>query len=63
MRRDFIYIGHSIEEGTQWAVFEPNRRRRDGFDAVTRRGVRLGSTNNSGVCSCQGCLTVAVRIP
>ena len=28
MRRDFIYIGHSIEEGTQWAVFEPNRRRR-----------------------------------
>jgi len=28
VRLDFIYIGHSIEEGTQWAVFEPNRRLR-----------------------------------
>jgi hypothetical protein len=25
VRRNLIYIDHSIEEGTQWAVFEPNQ--------------------------------------
>ena len=28
MRLGFTYIDHSIEDGTQWAVFEPNRRLR-----------------------------------
>jgi len=28
VRLDFIYIDHSIEDGTQGAVFEPNRRLR-----------------------------------
>jgi phage tail sheath protein FI len=27
VRRLFIYIEHSIDRGTQWAVFEPNNRR------------------------------------
>ncbi|MGB7922044.1 MAG: phage tail sheath subtilisin-like domain-containing protein [Pyrinomonadaceae bacterium] len=27
VRRLFIYIEHSIDKGTQWAVFEPNNRR------------------------------------
>ncbi len=27
VRRLFIYLEHSIDKGTQWAVFEPNNRR------------------------------------
>jgi phage tail sheath protein FI len=27
VRRLFIYVEHSIDKGTQWAVFEPNNRR------------------------------------
>jgi len=27
VRRLFIYIEHSIDKGTQWAVFEPNNQR------------------------------------
>jgi len=27
VRRLFIFIEHSIDKGTQWAVFEPNNRR------------------------------------
>ena len=27
VRRLFIYIEHSIDKGTQWAVFEPNNER------------------------------------
>ena len=29
LRRLFIYREHSIEEGTQWAVFEPSTARAD----------------------------------
>ena len=27
VRRLFIYLEHSIDKGTQWAVFEPNNER------------------------------------
>jgi uncharacterized protein len=27
VRRLFIYLEHSIDKGTQWAVFEPNNQR------------------------------------
>jgi phage tail sheath protein FI len=53
VRRLFIYLEHSIDKATQWAVFEPNneslwrnisRTVKDFLDVVWRTGALLGST-------------------
>ena len=53
MRRYFSYLGRSIDNGTQWAVFEPNGERlwaniRDTISAFLynewRNGALLGAT-------------------
>lgn len=53
VRRLFIYLEHSIDKATQWAVFEPNneslwrnisRTVKDFLDVVWRNGALLGAT-------------------
>ena len=39
LRRYFVYLEHSIDKGTQWAVFEPNGERAVGQRAPHDRGL------------------------
>ena len=39
VRRLFIYLEHSIDKGTQWAVFEPNNERAVGQHPADHRGL------------------------
>ena len=58
VRRLFIYLEHSIDKGTQWAVFEPNNERLwasirqtiEDFLLVTwRTGALMGNQAGGGV--------------
>ena len=39
VRRLFIYLEHSIDKSTQWAVFEPNNERLWALDPPDHRGL------------------------
>ena len=61
VRRLFIYLEHSIDKATQWAVFEPNNdalwahdppdASRTSYSAVARPARCMGTTAGAGVTS------------
>ena len=51
VRRYFIYLEHSIDRGTQWAVFEPNGERLWANVRADDRGLPLQRVASTARCS------------